>query len=131
MISVVDAGAAVEIALYKEKAQVFIAALAASEIVLAPDLFVSEVANAFWKYQTVTEISDSQCVDAIQLCLEIVDDFVSTKELWREVFSQSVTSNHSVYDIFYLVIARRNSAQLVTCDKKLKHLANKMQIPVL
>ena len=131
MISVVDASAAVEIALYKEKAQMFKAALAASEIVLAPDLFVSEVTNAFWKYRTVTEISDNQCVDSIQLCLEMVDDFISTKELWREVYSQSVSFKHSVYDVFYLVVARRNSAQVITCDKKLKQLATKLQIPIL
>ena len=131
MISVVDASAAVEIALDKERAQEFKRALADSEIVLAPDLFVSEVTNTFWKYRTLTDISDAQCVAAIQFCLEMVDDFVSTKELWREVFSQSVTSKHSVYDVFYLVVARRNSARLVTCDKKLKHLATEMKIPNL
>ena len=131
MISVVDASAAVEIALFKEKAQEFKAALAESEIVLAPDLFISEVTNAFWKYRTATEISDSQCVEAIQFCIEMVDDFVGTQELWREVFSQSVKSKHSVYDVFYLVIARRNSAQLVSCDMKLKRLATEMQIPIL
>ena len=131
MITVVDASAAVEIALFKDKAHVFKAALAESEIVIAPDLYISEVTNAFWKYRTVTGISDSQCLEAIQLCLEMVDDFVSTKELWREVFAQSVSSKHSVYDVFYLVVARRNSAQLVSCDKKLKQLATKMQIPIL
>ncbi|MDF1569143.1 MAG: type II toxin-antitoxin system VapC family toxin [Spirochaetaceae bacterium] len=131
MISVIDASGAIEIALYKERAQEFKRVLADSEIVLAPDLFVSEVTNAFWKYRTLTEFSEGQCVAAIQFCLEMVDDFVSTKELWREAYSQSVTSKHSVYDVFYLIVARRNSARLVTCDKKLKRLATEMQIPIL
>ncbi len=131
MISVLDASAAVEIALGKEQAVIFNKVLLNSEIVLAPDLFVSEITNVFWKYRTITGISDNQCTEGIEFCLNLVDDYVKTKDLWREVFSQSVVEKHSVYDVFYLVIARRNSAQLVTCDKKLKKLAVKLNIQTI
>ncbi len=131
MISVIDTSAAVEIALNKEKAETFKTVIAESEVVLAPDLYVSEVTNVFWKYRRLTEITDAQCREAIHICLEMVDDFVSTKNLWREVFTQSVASGHSAYDIFYLVTARRNGAQLLTCDKKLITLADQLQIPTI
>lgn len=131
MISIVDASAAVEIALEKDQAIKFKKALAMSEMVLAPDLFISEVTNVFWKYRTLTDISDSQCIEGIQFCIELVDDYINTRDLWREVYSQSVAEKHSVYDVFYLIIARRNSAQLVSCDQKLNRLAAKLQIPIL
>ncbi len=131
MITILDASAAVEIALGKEQAVIINKVLLNSEIVLAPDLFVSEITNVFWKYRTITGISDNQCTEGIEFCLNLVDDYVKTKDLWREVFSQSVVEKHSVYDVFYLVIARRNSAQLVTCDKMLKKLAVKLNIQTI
>jgi predicted nucleic acid-binding protein len=129
MISILDASAAVEIALGKDEAPVFNRMLIKSEIVLAPDLFVSEITNVFWKYRKFTGISDSQCIEGIEFCINLIDDYVETKELFREVFSQSVSVNHSVYDVFYLVIARRHSARLLTCDRKLKNLAERLNIP--
>ena len=131
MISVVDASAAAEIALYKGQADFYKTELAKSEIVIAPDLFVSEVTNTFWKYNRIMGMPDTKCVEAIQFCLELVDDFASTTSLWREVYAQSVLLEHSVYDVFYLVLARRNSGQIVSCDSKLKKLAEQMQIAVL
>ena len=129
MISVLDASAAVEMALGKEQAPDFNRMLIESEIVLAPDLFVSEITNVFWKYQTFANISDSQCFEGIEFCVNLVDDYIKTKDLYREVFFQSVAVKHSVYDVFYLVIARRHGARLLTCDKKLKNLADRLNIP--
>jgi len=129
LITILDASAAVEIALDKEQSVKFKEVLIESEIVLAPDLFISEITNVFWKYRRFTGISDSQCVEGIEFSINLVDDYISTKDLWREVFSQSVSENHSVYDVFYLIVARRNSARLITCDKKLRKLAERLHIP--
>jgi predicted nucleic acid-binding protein len=38
--------------------------------------------------------------------------------------------NHPVYDMLYLILARRNSAPLLTRDKKLKGVALKSGVEV-
>jgi len=48
--------------------------------------------------------------------------------MWREVFAESVTYRHPVYDLFYLVLARRQNAILLTNDVKMKNLAKDMRI---
>ena len=50
MIVVLDASAAIKIILNHTSAKGFSDVLKKSDWVIAPDIFVSEVTNAFWKY---------------------------------------------------------------------------------
>lgn len=49
----------------------------------------------------------------------------------REVFLESLNTGHSSYDLFYLILARRHSATILTRDKKMNELALQLKIPVL
>ena len=118
MIIVLDASAAMEIALNKEYGQRFKDLLKGSDIAIAPDTFPSEITNAFWKYAMHNELSIEQCEKGIDYCLDLVDDFIDTKSLCREVFSESMKNKHPSYDLFYLVLARRNNANILSRDKK-------------
>jgi predicted nucleic acid-binding protein len=71
------------------------------------------------------------CEKGIIYCLDLVDDYLETKNLCIEVFSESIKNNHSVYDLYYLVLARRNGASVLSRDKKLKALAKELKIKVL
>jgi predicted nucleic acid-binding protein len=122
---VLDASGAVEIALKNQKSEDFRTILQRADIILAPDTFVSEVTNVFWKYRKFTNFSDEICLKGIEFCINLIDDFVASKDLWRESYSEAIKNQTSVYAIFYLVAARRNSALIVSRDKKLNLIAEK------
>jgi predicted nucleic acid-binding protein len=123
---VLDASAAVEIALKKEKSLNFQNQIKKASIVIAPDAFVSEVTSVFWKYKKFQQFTDQVCLRGIEFCLNLVDVFIDSKELWREAYLEGVKNSTSTYDMFYLVAARRNSAKLLTCDKKLTETASRV-----
>lgn len=61
MIIVLDASAAIEIALNREHSNTFREILRNSDLVIAPDIFPSEITNVFWKYASFSEMSIDQC----------------------------------------------------------------------
>ncbi len=130
MIAVLDASAALEVALNREDSRRFRTGLRDAERILAPDTFASEITSAFWKYAVHKELSGEECRRGLTYCLAIVDDLLETRSLCPEVLVESVNANHSVYDMFYLVLARRNDAVLLTRDRKMKTLAEEMNIKV-
>jgi predicted nucleic acid-binding protein len=131
MIAVLDASAAMEISLGKDEAPRFKEFLLASDLVLAPDIFPSEITNAFWKYGLYSDLERDICEKGIDYCLDLVDDYIPTRSLCKEVFSEAVQSEHPAYDLFYLVLARRHGASLVTKDRKLRRLAKKLKVRFL
>lgn len=131
MIVVLDASAALEIALNRDDAKNFRAVLADSDVVLAPSTFPPEITNAIWKYRVFSDLDQGMCEAAIDYCLDLVDDYIDTKEFCREVFAESVRSRHPAYDLFYLVLARRNGAAILSKDKKMAGLAKELKIEVL
>lgn len=131
MIVVVDASAAIEIALSNQYSELFSSTIADADLVMAPDTFSSEVTNVFWKYANFSKLPVQKCEIGIDTCIDLIDDFVATKLLCREVFLESLRTRHSSYDIFYLAVARRNNALLLTRDLKLKTIAEEIGIKTL
>lgn len=125
MIIVLDASGAVEIALGRENASRFMDYLKKADIILAPDTYVSEVTNVFWKYCQFSQFTDEICLRGIEFCLNLIDDFTDSKDLWREAYFEGVKNGCSTYDMFYLVTARRNYGLIASLDKKLNMLAEK------
>jgi predicted nucleic acid-binding protein len=130
MIIVLDASAAIEIALRKEKSLLFQTILLESDLVIAPDTFPSEITNVFWKYGFHENMEKDKCEKGIDYCLDLIDDYIDTKSICREVFFESMNNEHSSYDIFYLVVARRHNAAIITKDKKMIATAKKLNIEV-
>lgn len=130
MIVVLDARAAVEVALDKPDADRFKRFLSTADLVLAPDIYASEITNVFWKYHSFCNLPIEICLVGIDFCINLVDDFVNTKQLCSVVFSEAVNMKHSAYDIFYLVSARENNALLLTKDQKLVSIANALHVKV-
>lgn len=128
MIIVLDASAAIEIALNKDESNLFRELLIQSELVLAPDTFPSEITNTFWKYGLYSGLPIEKCEKGIDYCLDLVDDYINTKDLCREVFAESIKTEHPAYDLFYLVLARRHNACILTKDKKMIKTASEIKI---
>ncbi|MCW8820536.1 MAG: type II toxin-antitoxin system VapC family toxin [Ignavibacteriaceae bacterium] len=128
MIAVLDASAAVEIVLRRTHANRFAGTVKNADMVLSPLLFISEVSNAFWKYHRVAGYSITEAEKNIEQALALPDNYVNERELYREAFRLGCKYDHPIYDAVYLVLARRNSAQLLTLDKRLEALAKKTGI---
>jgi predicted nucleic acid-binding protein len=132
---VLDANCAIEIALNKPEGDRLKTLLDESEQVLAPDLLIPEVVNALWKYHQFNQLSLSVCDQAMELLPILVETFVPSQEIYREAFAltraqQSRAAVVNTYDMFYLALARRENAVLLTLDATLKKEAKRAGIRV-
>ena len=130
MIYVLDTCAAFEIAFHGPKYSLFMNAVAGAEKVIAPTLFDSEVTNVLWKYARNGAVDEENARKTLAYILQIVDEYTDTSELAIEALHEGIRLGHSIYDMFYLVLARHNGAALLTTDKKLKALAKSLGISV-
>lgn len=128
MIVVLDASAAVGVTLMQPQAKPLISHLEGADLVLAPDLFVSEVCNAFWKYRKANLLDRDQAEQALVMALQLPDRVESAAGFYQEAFALAVRHQHPFYDTLYLVLARRHAATLLTIDKRLAALANSLEI---
>jgi predicted nucleic acid-binding protein len=118
---VLDANCAMEIAFNKTGAGRLKALLAESEEVLAPDLIVPEFVNGVWKLYQFTETNLGLCDQALGTLLEMIDTFVPSHEIYRDAFALSrAQKTRAAYDMFYLALALRENAILLTLDATLK-----------
>ena len=122
MICVIDANAAAEIVLERDAAVDLINRIFAAEKVIAPSLFCAEIANTFRKYVQGGYFDAERGADLYREAIRVVDEFVDVAQLSEEAFFEALRHKHSAYDMFYLVLARRNGAKLLTCDKRLQGL---------
>ena len=128
---VLDANCAIEIALNKPEGDRLKAMLDKSEQVLAPDLLIPEFVNALWKYHQFNQLSLSVCDQAMDLLPVLVEMFVPSQELYRDAFALSrARQTRAAYDMFYLALALREGAILLTLDTTLKKEAKRAGIRV-
>ena len=130
MTAVVDVSAAIEILLQKEKKELFNTTYEKASWVIAPDLYIAELSNVLWKYYKSGLISHIECIQYVEDGIELIDDYFPSKELWKEALGEGIKNTHSIYDMYYAVLARRNDATLITNDNKLSMVCNKLNIEV-
>jgi predicted nucleic acid-binding protein len=123
MITILDASAAVAIAMNLPESIKFLPNIDTSDVVIAPDLFVAEVSNAMWKYVRAGMLDSEQGSTALERAVMLVDTFEPGQILYKEAFALSVDHQHPVYDALYLVLARRHNGILATLDKRMVELA--------
>lgn len=125
MIAVLDVSGAAQIILQKEKFKKYKEIIDNAKMVIAPDLYVSELSNTFWKYYKAKIFTAEECNLYIEDGINLIDEFIDAKQLWRECFGESIKNDHSVYDIYYVVITRRNNGVLITNDSDLARICKK------
>ncbi len=130
MTAVLDVSAAIEILLQKEKKELFNTTYEKASWVIAPDLYIAEISNVLWKYYKSGLISHMECIQYVEDGIELIDDYFPSKELWKEALGEGIKNTHSIYDMYYAVLARRNDATLITNDSKLSLICNKLNIEV-
>ena len=130
MTAVVDVSAAIEILLQKEKKELFNTAYEKASWIIAPDLYIAELSNVVWKYYKSGLISHTECIQYVEDGIELIDDFFPCKELWKEALGEGIKNTHSIYDMYYVILARRNDATLLTNDTKLSLICSKLNVEV-
>jgi predicted nucleic acid-binding protein len=126
---VLDASAALQAVLAAPAAGEGLDALASASVVLAPDLYSAEVANALWKYVRAGELDIEAAVHHLENAIALVDAFVPTSDLAKEALVAAATVGHSVYDCIYAVLARREGASVLTADRALSSWLEGLQVP--
>ena len=121
---VLDASAAVRIAMGQPDAAHLARLVQAAGSVRAPELFVAEVTNTFWKISRHGGVSQERCASGLALACSLPDELDAMSELRGEVFELACRTGKPAYDLFYLVLARRHAATLLTLDRGLLKLAN-------
>ena len=128
MITILDASAAVAIAMNLPESIKFLPSIDTSDVVIAPDLFVAEVSNAIWRYVRAGMLDSEQGSVVLERSVMLVDTFEPGQMLFKEAFALSVDHQHPVYEALYLVLARRHNGLLATLDKRMVELASKLHI---
>ena len=98
---------------------------------IAPELLVPEIVNAIWKYHQFAEFDLSKCEKALRTCRRI-GGYASypISEIYREAFALSrAQKSRAAYDMFYLALALRENAMLLTLDATLKKEASRAGDP--
>jgi predicted nucleic acid-binding protein len=120
---VLDASAAINIVMRTAQAAELISTLQQAQLVLAPALYHSEIANTLWKYVRASELAQDTAITRYEEAIALVDVFEADESLAVEALVAAVRHKHPVYDMIYLTLARRRGCKLLTVDKKLKVLA--------
>ena len=125
---VLDCSAATEIVRRSPRGQGFRSLMLEGEEVMSSELFHAEIRNVFWKYEHAGLIDHGQAEACARAALGLVDAFVPLEENADEAFREASLHDHSVYDLFYLTLARRKAATLFTADRRLAALCEEMQV---
>ena len=101
-----------------------------AEIVIAPTLFIAEVANGVWKYVIQGDLAVDTGVRFLRAASDLVNEFRDVADLTEEVLRKAAAHRHPVYDVYYAVLARREKAAVLTIDRRLKQLCAEMGVPL-
>ena len=118
MTTVVDASVAFNLHLNSPVSKVAAGALAEADITLAPDLIFSEVANAAWVTTRAGMITEDEGAAIVSLLSSHLTRIVTSASLAPRAYQIAIELEHPVYDCIYLALAERESAALVTFDRR-------------
>ncbi len=123
---VLDASAVVRIIEGSSQAAAFTEAVASAELVLAPELMLTEVANTLWRLQRAGQLQAASLQTRLRRAADLVDHIEPDRTLQAEALALATHLDHTVYDCLYLVLARREVASLLSADQRLLDLAQKV-----
>jgi predicted nucleic acid-binding protein len=126
--AVLDASGAVHLVLNSEHASDLTAKLEDVAVVIAPDLFCSEVANALLKYVRAGDLTLDLAMTRFEQCMGLADSLIPERTLAPEALVAAARYQHSVYDMMYAVLARRSGATVITMDRRFARRLREMEI---
>ena len=102
--------------------------LEAESALLAPDLMVAEVTNAWWKKLRRREMALADVEQAVTNLLAVGIAWTPSTVLVRSATRLAAELGHPVYDCLYLTLAASHAAPLATADDRLRLAAERVGI---
>ena len=128
---ILDVSAAFAVITGAPAAKQFLPQVESATQVLAPDLFYSEVTNAAWKFNYIEDASPEESQRMADRAIQLVDIFFASDSLWQDALGLACKIGHPTYDCYYLILTQQQEATLLTADKRLVKLAQKLGISVM
>jgi predicted nucleic acid-binding protein len=102
-------------------------ALRAQRGLIAPSLIAAEIGSAIWKIVRRGFVSRADALVAIDAALLPFDTLVANEELHVRALELAIDLNHPIYDCFYLALAERERAPMISADGKLLTAAKRLK----
>ena len=99
-----------------------------ADAVIAPELYISEIANVAWKFQKLAGFTHEESLHLAEDGVNLVDSYIPVAEVWKESLREALNNDHPVYDCLYVVCARRNDGMLLTKDRKLRRICDELKV---
>jgi len=128
---VLDASAAVRLVMRAEAVETLLEHVSDASVVVSPSLYASEVANALWKYVKSDNLTLELALERYAEAIDLIDDFTPDWELTTEALTEATRYQHPVYDMLYVILARRSGCAILTMDRRLSTLVKNMGITVI
>jgi predicted nucleic acid-binding protein len=93
--------------------------LRSSDRLIAPDLVISEITNAAWKFVIFDNLAADAVTSAVREVTKAFEELVPASVLKDRALAIAIELRHPAYDCFYLALAEQRNAQFVTADERL------------
>ena len=119
---VVDASVAVKWFVPEIHSREAVTLLDSAHTLLAPDLVLTEVANALWKKTRRGELRPGEARLVLGSLAAVGLELVPSRELVEAALELALRAGCTVYDGVYLALAIHHNCPLVTADRRLRTL---------
>ena len=127
MTLVVDASVAAKWVL-PEPGSAEAAALRAEDAdLIAPSLVLAEIGNALWKSAMRGELPEEDLSHVLGIVAGHYARLVAIEEIAPQALNLAMTLEHPIYDCFYIALAERERAVLVSADSRLVAAAQRVR----
>lgn len=92
---------------------------------VAPDILLTEVANATWRKHRLGECTRGQATEIARQLPDFFDLLEPSTGLLQHALSIAMVLDHPVYDCFYLACAEKLHSPVLTADRRLTEVAAK------
>ncbi|BBK41064.1 hypothetical protein STVA_10840 [Allostella vacuolata] len=117
---VVDASVAIKWYVSEEGSEEALALASGGQRLVAPDLLFAEVANILWRKARLGQLAEAQLRMVPRHLAMAFDQVLPCAELAGDAVDLAMRLDHPAYDCFYLALALRLNAPLVSADDRLR-----------
>lgn len=93
--------------------------LSSGDALWAPEVILAELANVAWLKIRDEQMDKAVAGELFVALKRLIDVFVPAADLASRALQISIALDHPAYDCFYLALAERERAPLVTADMRL------------